>query len=554
MKRYLASAVAVAAIAAVAAGVAVATAASVGTASGKWRFEPTINAPWAHEDESWNLDSPLGAVGLCRRAPFSGVGAYAPTTNVDMIVGDAINNSGSSNFGCSTPQNETSVAVNPLNPLNVVAGANDYRVCCDSSGLNDGSGWAYASLDGGATWVNRQLPGLTVQTGGQGVFKKMDSAGDPALAFGPDGAVYYANIVFSRSSPASGIAVSVSRDGGLTWGPPNMVSFNDAGNFFNDKEWITVGPTGKVVVTWTRFNQGPHGAGYLASPIVMAVSRDGGKTWNRQGAPVSDPAHPYNQGSMPQFGPDGALYVAYEGATPTSGYSQDATIVARSTNDGLTFTNVEVGRVYDDLDCYPQFGGRQTLTGEHFRLNSYPSFSIDQSNGKLAIVWADQQGSGTCGSGGASFSGTTSNQVKLVSGGWGALSAPLRITTADSADKVFPAVAAGGGKIAVSYYTRAYSPSTPLCTATTSAPAGGPLPVCLDYAAISSSDGFAAETRLTTQSSNPYVQFRDGAFIGDYSGIAMGSDGIAHPVWTDFRGRPGVTSANQDVYTQAYLP
>lgn len=43
-------------------------------------------------------------------------------------------------------------------------------------------------------------------------------------------------------------------------------------------------------------------------------------------------------------------------------------------------------------------------------------------------------------------------------------------------------------------------------------------------------------------------------FIGDYSQVAVGSDGVAHAAWTDFRGRPGVTSANQDVYTSAFRP
>src|SRR5216684_9021415 len=84
-------------------------------------------------------------------------------------------------------------------------------------------------------------------------------------------------------------------------------------------------------------------------------------------------------------------------------------------------------------------------------------------------------------------------------------------------------------------------------------PIAVPSSVCLDYASSSSTSGFA-ETRLTTEGSNPYVQFANGAFIGDYSEIALGSDGVAHPVWTDFRGRPGVTAANQDIYTQSFRP
>ena len=94
-------------------------------------------------------------------------------------------------------------------------------------------------------------------------------------------------------------------------------------------------------------------------------------------------------------------------------------VIARSTDDGATFQTKELARVYDDLDCYPIFAGRQTLTDMHFRLNSYPSMSVDPVTRRhLALRWTDQQGSGTCGNGGSSFTGTTSNQVKLIRGRW----------------------------------------------------------------------------------------------------------------------------------------
>jgi hypothetical protein len=262
---------------------------------------------------------------------------------------------------------------------------------------------------------------------------------------------------------------------------------------------------------------------------------------------------------MPVFAPDGTLYVAYEATTPESGYTQDGTVVARSTDLGQHFTQTNLGRVYDDNDCYPVFGGRQTLTGEHFRLNSYPSISVDPTNGHVAVAWSDDQGAGNCGTGGSAFAGTTNAVVKVITSNNGlSYSAPAVISAGDT---VFPSVAANNGKVVVSYYTREFSPATPQCTAVTgnppnTPPANGGIPVCLDYAYSSSSDGFASVTRLTTESSNPYIEFADGSFIGDYSQIALGSNGVAHPVWTDFRGNPnsGGTLANQDAYTQAFTP
>lgn len=527
----------------------------------KWKFDPTINAPWALEEDEGSLDTPSAAAGLCRSAPWN-VGAYAPTSDIDAIVGDPINNSGFSNFHCTTPQNETTIAVNPLNANNVIAGANDYRVCCDFTALNDGTGWVYYSFDGGVTWGNVQLPNLTAETGSSGNLKNVDSAGDPVVAFSPDGVAYYANIVFSRVSNISGIVVSSSKDGGRTWSAPSLFAYGATGNYFNDKEWIAAGPNGKVVVTWTLFYQGPHGAGYLQSPIVGAFSGDYGKTWNRQSFPVSDAAHPFNQGSQVQYGPDGALYVSYEATSPLFGYTTDAMVIARSADDGRTFTNKELARIYDDLDCYPFYAGRQTLTDMHFRLNSYPSMSIDPTTGNIAIVWADNQGSGNCGTGGSSFSGTTSNQVKLQMGSWATIgSSPVVTVTSGSGDKVFPAVANSNGKVVVSYYTRDYATThnPAVCNFITNPVPSAIMPVpvansvCLDYAARSSTTGFATEIRLTSEGSNPFVQFADGSFIGDYSQIALGN-GVAHAVWTDFRGHPGVTTANQDVYVGNFVP
>ena len=88
---------------------------------GGWKFEPTINAPWAQEggDDDEGLDTPEAAVGLCRSAPFNTVTGYAPTTDVDAIVGDPVNNSGASNLG------GVNITVTPVNDAPVVTAGAD---------------------------------------------------------------------------------------------------------------------------------------------------------------------------------------------------------------------------------------------------------------------------------------------------------------------------------------------------------------------------------------------------------------------------------------------
>lgn len=497
----------------------------------------------------------------CRFPPFSGtVAVFNPIVSpeVDAIAGDTAF-SFADGSSCYNPQNEQNIAINPANAQNVVTSANEYR---------DNVHAVYFSTNGGQSWSNIFLPGWTRSSGGAGDFSHMDSCGDPVLAFSPDGQrLYYTGLVcnfdkFPRTM--SGVAVAVSTNGGASWSAPTMVDYRASGDFFNDKEWITAGPGNTVYLTWTKFYQGPRGLGYLRSPIVMSRSSNGGKSWSSVKA-VSDDAHPYNQGSQVVVAPNGTVYVAYEGADPTTGYATDQLVVARSVDGGTTFVNRQVARAWDDNDCYPRqrpgAQNRQALSFEQFRINSFPSMSLDRTTGELAMVWADNEGAGNCGSGGSVFSGTTSNQVKLITSADGITWTAPRTITSGAADKVYPSVGANAGRVVVGYYTRAYSP-TPTVTdrvcgimerdSTTGNvvlpvdPARASAAVCLDWAVRSSSNDFGTETRVTLQSSNPYVLF-SGSFIGDYTGTAVAADGRAVTVFTDFRGNPGLTPANQDV-------
>ena len=492
---------------------------------------------------------------LCRRAPFDTTSLYSPfgSGNADAIVNDTtfVLIDGTT---CYEPQNEQNIVINPTNARNVVTASNDYRYGFQAQ--------VYVSSDGGATHSDVLLPGWDTATGAQGLFKHVQAGGDPVLAFEPGGILYYAALVYDFSyanRTPSGVAVASSHNGGVSWSAPVMVHYEAANNFFNDKEWIAAGPNGAVYVTWTQFNQGPHGAGYISSNIVISVSHDYGATWSDP-VNVSDAAHPFDQGSSPAVAPNGTIYVAYEG-NQASNVARDQTVLARSTDGGKTFTNTELGRVYDDSNCYPTnvAQGRSRLSFEQFRLSSFPSLAIDPTTGKMAITWADDQGNAGCGGSNPKFTGLTNNQVKLITSSNGTTwTAPAIITF--GSDKAYPAVGMNAGRTVVGYFTRDYSPVPTatdhtcqrgfLETTNPTYPRSAPLyidlnPVCLDYAISKSDDGFASETRVSSQSSNPYVQF-SGSFIGDYTGVAVDSTGSALAVWTDDRGNPRVTRPNQD--------
>ncbi len=480
-----------------------------------------------------------------------------PRPDVDQIRGDKFVLAGSQ-LGCDTAQNETTIAVNPSNPRNLVAGANDYRVFNTREGRNDGAGYAYTSFNGGRSWLNVQLPHLTYQTGAKGLLSDMDSAGDPAVAFGRHNTVYYANLVFSRLNNASGIVVSKSTDGGRTWGEPSIVhtdGVDASGNplptgIFNDKEWITVDQhSGKVYVTWTAF--GPSD-----SPIQVSSSTDSGATWS---APVAvNPSSAFTPGGITAFGSGsnprvnrhGDLFIAYEAAVCQSllcnqRTDHDAVVIATSHDGGKTFSNQEVAADFDfplNADT-----GRDTLTGENFRINSFPQLAIDPVTDALYATWSDDR-NGQYDPSGNSIK--TNGDVFIVKSRDGThWSRTVGVGT--GADEVFPAIAAYDGKVAVSFYTRVYDPNG--------------IGLDMAYVAADAEDfgemGEHRVHRITSQTSNPQIQFvargavtghvLQGVFIGDYTAVALGSDGVLHPCWTDFRGNPGVTPPNQDAYTQS---
>src|SRR3954454_19740959 len=168
------------------------------------------------------------------------------------------------------PNNEPHLAVDPANPLHMIASSNDYGSCCDE--------W-YTTFDGGATWSTGNI---STEAGGP-------TGSDPVTSFDTKHRValhaslnYFFNDDFTQTCNGD-VVVSPSKDGGLNWAPPVVVDNGlgcdlDTKQLFDDKEWISTDNNkdskfyGRTYVTWTQFES--HDGEYVRSPILESHSGD----------------------------------------------------------------------------------------------------------------------------------------------------------------------------------------------------------------------------------------------------------------------------------------
>ena len=121
----------------------------------------------------------------------------------------------------TVPHNETTIAVNPTNPLNLIGSANDYQFVYSSNGdivSRTQYARAHVTFDGGQTWTNFTVPFNT---------NLYTFCGDPAVAFDADGTAYLATLGFTvlngNDTPAD-LQVGHSANGGQSWSIPVRVA------------------------------------------------------------------------------------------------------------------------------------------------------------------------------------------------------------------------------------------------------------------------------------------------------------------------------------------
>jgi hypothetical protein len=480
------------------------------------------------------------------------------------------------------PQNETAIAVDPNNPMRVVAGANDYvsrTWPCTINGtpcsaLGDGYSGTYFSNDGGQTWGNvgtdpqhlgTLIPGVTRLAGGQ-----YDAGGDPAVAFDSQGNVYYAGLGFDRTAAPNTVAVNkgtFDSSGQLTWSQPTFINQTTSPSTLNDKEWIAADSHAsspfhdRVYVSFTRFIFNPANGRYVQSPIFFVYSSDGGQTFSTPQNISSNVL--YDQGSRPIVGYDGTLYVIFEGATRLA--TLDSTYIVKSTDGGATWSKpVAVAQLQDVLP----------LANTSFRVNSFPAGDV-APNGDIYVAWSTlmSNSGGLCptqtnngchsvavysqsSDGGASWSSpalifpaldaanqTADGYPVAQPDGSGELNAPA----ARRVDTLWPGVAISpSGRVYMSAYAADVVSPWQTCQ-TPDAGAAGRINCLalgnyinnarLDYYVTNLSSG--GVQKVSTNPINTQNGF-GGGFIGDYTDIAVGSNNVFHAFWTDSNNKQNV--------------
>src|SRR5919201_1741535 len=251
----------------------------------------------------------------------------------------------------------------------------------------------FRSDDGGSTWT--LLPA--------GLKANFPGGGDSDISLDPQtGAIAETDLWLGSAT------VSKSTDKGQTWTANPL-----QGVVVQDRQWVAQAGGG---VVYHLTHQIPLG-------LVVSKSIDGGLTYpiSTVGAtPVDQTGCVCPPGTLIAEGGGGALglndKVGFVYATSTGGVN-----FARSTNGGLTFTNVTVG---------PASSGTTN--------NAFPVVANAGGN-KLEAVWLEDDG-------------TSSSVVKYAqSSDWGATWSAPRTLVSDGAS-VYPWVAAKGSKVAISLY------------------------------------------------------------------------------------------------------
>ncbi|GIJ54771.1 sialidase family protein [Virgisporangium aurantiacum] len=353
-----------------------------------------------------------------------------------------------------------------------------------AGGGSSNIGWA-TSTNGGATWTNGFLPGITTVGGGT-----YTAASDPVVAFDAQDNVWMISSLGIRSGGAD-VLTSRSTNGGLTWGNPVVTATGDL-----DKNWIVCDNTASSPFFGNCYTQYDIVSG---NQIRMRTSTNGGLTW---GAALASGGGATGLGGQPVVRPNGTVIVPY-----------------RATNAAQirSFRSIDGGASWRATVLVSSISHHTVAGG--LRESPLPSAEID-SAGTVYVAWADCRFRGGCTRNDIIVSESTSETT------W---AAPYRVPidpTASTVEHFAPGIgvdrstAGGSARIGLTYYSYPNS----ACTAATCQ---------LNVAFISSTNGgtsWSAPTQIAGPMTLSWLpNTTQGRMFGDYISTSVLNGGNA---WT----------------------
>jgi hypothetical protein len=396
----------------------------------------------------------------------------------------------------SNARSESNIAINPNNPLQVVAASKRF-VNIETYDFTLATSY---SVDGGKTWKNSAslaTPGFTVMT-------------DPTLAWDDIGNIYIVGLTGTLETTPPvfqtiGMVVYKSTDGGANWSAPKSIH-NDPSD---DKQWAAgdTNPSspyrGNVYAVWD-FNGG----------TAFARTQDHGATWIGAGSTTAGSS--ILTGTVyPEIdvSADGTIYIASLGGNEI--------ILITSFDGGATFEQTTspatgITTVQDVLP--PTDSGFPVLPGGTFRVLTDPTCC--SSGPTVYVAWADYR------DGVSRIYYALSNDAGQT---WttGPSGKPLLISPPANMQHFHPQIVIDPkGIVGCTYYEFGPKPTTYLIDVI----------ISQSFDKGASFDYFI----VTDQPWNPATDaplaeaFKDVTFIGDYFGLDANVQGFL-PLWTDTR-------------------
>ena len=407
-------------------------------------------------------------------------------------------------------QNESSIAVNPTNPDNLIASSVDYRA--------NSSTWIYVSQDGGKSWKNLNLGHP---------FEGWRSTNDPSVAFSDDGIGYLVYGGFGavtdttgRTNRENGVFLARSVDDGKTWEPHIPVILHKGNqtldSTFEDKYYIEVDNSPDspyyhhLYIPWKRVV--PRDS---STQIVISKSTDLGSSWSEPVAishrlPGTSEDTTFGQSfPLATTGPQGNVYVAWNhGIEHGVGFS-------KSTDGGKTWTDPRIIHYYEIFGTTKFIEGqgyRHTVKGK-VRAEAYPVIMSDytdsENRGNLYLTWAADRTPNVY------FSRSTDQGETWTE--------PVIVHSDTTNDQFWQWMSLDplSGELAIMYFDSRRDPDNILVEC---------------YVSYSNDAGETwTDRRAADRGSDLRLNpFSGNSFAGDYSGNAF-YDGIVYPSWVDMR-------------------